>query len=292
MFALLEIVSWFLLLLPIPVISAGQDLVPAQSCTDSNTLQNLDGTFQAYSLYLDLDPDMDEYKPMLVTCGLNKDVPEECKTLVEASIQNISIAVNGTIQDRMFSRRYVPNIIQFGAVLHFDRHEQADIACVTALDGGGFLVSNNRTVSNIDELHTYTIYPKSLDVIVGKSYTLTCVTDNARGLEELSWTIWNDSDGYETPLTCREETPHQKSTCEIKNSDSYDRPFSVLTASTSQHFNSTVEYTYRCNALAVNHTHQHRMLGEAIVKVHPKRVTYNGMLIGYEYCTNGMLTYF
>jgi len=263
-----------------PVLSTITEVIDltAESCSNTTTFHNIKGSFQAYSVYIDMDEGMDEFKPIVVTCGLNAAVPEECKELVEGTIENISISMNGTIKDYMYSDYYRPNIKQFGSALHFEQHEKAEVKCITILSGGGVLVSNEKTISDIDELHPFMIFPAKQDVTVGHSYTLTCKTDVTRALDDLSWTLWNPVDGFETTVSCADD---DRFSCGTVKRTATNLPGSVLTVSTSElekNVTSTpIEFTYRCNS-AVNHTHQHKMLGEARVTVHPK--TSNAVGIG------------
>jgi hypothetical protein len=264
-------------LLVLSQLSAENLNLTAEYCTNSSTFQNIQGTFQAYSVYIDVDAAMDEFKPLVVTCGLNALVPEECKDSVWATLPDTDIIVNGTIPyDHSFTKHYRPHIKQFATALYFEEHERAVISCITPLEGGGLLVSDTTTLDSIDELHAYKIIPGNVDVSVGNSFALTCITDNNRGLGVLTWTLWNEPDGYETLVTCSSTDPHQQSLCTIEDKVNGVPPHSVLTVSTEnfKHSNETVEYTYRCNA-AVNHTSQHMMLGEAHVTVHPAKVGSN-----------------
>ena len=233
-----------------------------------------------YNIYIvDIVHDnYDEYTTLEVTCKLDKEY-EKCKGWLKSTVQNISLEVNGIRQDGQFTREHVSegNVMKFTATLEYEFHYKANFSCVSDSEYGAKLLSWNKTLPRLDELHKYTITPETSHVTIGESFALTCKTDSVRGLNTLRWkTRINDEGSY---VTLNGKTAAGLNHVIRK---SVDNLYSVLNV-TSVDFGgitSRLDYNFNCAIEPDYHSKSQLYRGVATVTIHPEDNSLQNMAIG------------
>ena len=172
--------------------------LPEGVCEKEKGFQDLesDKSYRVYEVNL-AHANNDEGSKLEVTCELRgRFSGDKCESWIMSSLGNISVEVNGEIQDAQFTRSYSAeeNIVTFTGILHFETHNKGLFSCVHQLSSGARLVSTNTTIYTVYELHHYYITPshQELEVNVGEWFTLTCHTDSIRGLHGLKWGVTSE----------------------------------------------------------------------------------------------------
>ena len=172
--------------------------LPDGLCEEEKGFQDLesDKSYSVYKVNL-THANNDEGSKLEVKCELRgRFSGDKCESWITSSLGNLSVEVNGEIQDTQFTRSYSPEdkIVTFTGILHFETHNKGLFSCVHQLPSGARLVSTNTTIYTVYELHHYSITPthQELEVDVGEWFTLTCHTDSIRGLQGLKWGVTSE----------------------------------------------------------------------------------------------------
>ena len=244
------------------------DELPDSACDSEGHVPNLQQG-KSYEIYqIDMTHDyFDERGKLQLDCQLKDEYKENCKSWVKSTVQNISLEVNGTRKDEEFVKEHdsEKNVMKFVGIINYESHNKAQFTCVNSLTTGAKLVSLNKTLRRVDELHNYTITPQKLLVTIGQSFALTCKTDSIRALKVLRWEL-RKTDGLNVVIERNKETV---AGLNYNLHESVKDLHSVINFTTDDdgRFKSRIDYTFLCTETFIYHTKQD--IGEAEVGLLP-----------------------
>ena len=248
--------------------SAEPEDLPKSACNSDNGADELEnGT--SYTIFdVNIYPSgFDEGATFSVTCRVSNE-EEKCNSWLKDTVQNISLVMNGEVQDKQFKKTYFPeeNYVKFSATLHYESHHESVLSCLHVLDSGARLISANSTITRVDELHHFKITPETVDVTVGDHFALTCQTDSTRALERLRWKVQRNDDGNYVTMY-REEREVLGLTYRIQ--DSTENLYSVVnvTRANEGKFKTRIDYNFTCTENFLVHLKQNE--GHSKVSIHP-----------------------
>ncbi|XP_063688184.1 tyrosine-protein kinase transmembrane receptor Ror-like [Bolinopsis microptera] len=234
-----------------------QDL-SADNCADEEAFHSISGTFEVYKLTASAGVGWDENEKITFTCRISYNVDYTCEenNLLQPTIENISLAINGVVQvdgDRLSSRYESENSKKyFDVTLHYESHTNANLSCINNLTDKATLVSQELKVEKVDELYEVDITPSTTTIKVGSSYTLTCLLRTHRAMEYIWWSRRMEGGGRETEINCDQEDQE-----EFSCSNSTEPAMSTLIVTTQETEEYKEErYFYHCRAVSTDHSNQ------------------------------------
>ena len=226
----------------------------ADDCLTEQTLEALHGTFEVFTLdyrynekTTDDENDSEEFK-----CYIPMN---ECKELLESKnfTQGAQLSVNGTVQieGSEVSSEFVDDQKIFNITLNYESHLNAKLTCMYIFKNVTY-TSEELNIGNIDEYHPLILTSPSTEITAGESYTLTCSTENARGLNIINWFNAAEGKSYMKRLSCTKKYSCSEEKVEV--------PFaSIITIETSKDLETRKQLTYECSTIVLSsHKNQHR----------------------------------
>ena len=238
-----------------------------EDCRDEATFKSLNGTYEVYKMRQPEGANWDEGENVTYACSVSYNTPYACFDLLEATVKNLSLVVNGEVQeegDNLTTSSGVNDgdvYIYFHLILHYESHHQSNLKCSYQLSDTATLVSQVTKIMQVDELFEVEITPPSTTIKVGESFTLTCHTDSHRALPHIRWSR-QLGDGADEDIDCGEITANAEFSC----LNSTNTPGSILIVKTIE-MEKFVEgqYSYFCQAKSIVHSNQPKAEARVIV---------------------------
>lgn len=230
-----------------------------EDCKDDTTFGSLNGTYEVYKMVQPTGVDWDEGENVTFGCRVSYNTPWVCNHLLNATVKNMSLMVNGEVQTEgdTLTTSYDPDnggdaYIYFHLILHYESHHQSSLTCSNQISETATLVSEVETVMKVDELYEVKITPLSTSIKVGNSFTLTCHTETHRALPHIRWSRRLE-EGAEREIVCGENNRNAEFTCV----NSTDPPLSKLIVRTIETEDFVGQkYSYFCRAMSILHSSQ------------------------------------
>ena len=234
----------------------------SEDCKDETAFKSIIGTYEVYKMKQPEGVNWYEGENVTYACSVSYNTPYACFNLLEATVKNQSLVVNGVVQEEgdnltTSSGVYDGDLnIYFHLILHYESHHQSNLMCSyhDQLSDSATLVSQVTKVRKVDELFEVEITPPSTTIKVGDSFTLTCHTDSHRALPHIRWSRQlKDGDRADKDIDCGEITANAEFTC-LNSTNNLGTILIVKTIETEEFVEE--KYSYFCQAMSIVHSNQ------------------------------------